>query len=67
MDINFVEKIFDSMPKFSLKTPDAVIVSTAILYQSILISWDKKLLSEAKTQRIPGFTPTEYIASEEIE
>ena len=60
-DLAFCQSAFPLLDRVRLKTYDAVVVVTAYIFQTTLISWDKQLLKEA-THIVPAMTPSEYLA-----
>ncbi|OGK41886.1 hypothetical protein A2954_02450 [Candidatus Roizmanbacteria bacterium RIFCSPLOWO2_01_FULL_37_12] len=46
-DLVLIEKIIPYFKQVSLKTSDAIIVACAKIYQTELVTWDKKLAREA--------------------
>lgn len=55
---DLMEKIIPIFKLVRLKTADAVIVACAKIFSAELISWDKKLLKEAK-KLVKAYTPKE--------
>ena len=63
VDNEFITHAIPLLRRVNLKTADAIIAISAHLWDATLVSWDKKLLQEAK--RITrAFTPEEYLKKE---
>jgi predicted nucleic acid-binding protein len=58
-NLDLIGKLIPIFKLVKLKTADAVIVGCAKIYQAELISWDKKLVKEAK-KLVKTFTPEDY-------
>ena len=58
VELNFdiVKKLIPIFRLIKLKTSDAVIIGCAKIFQAELISWDKKLVKEAK-KLVKAYTP----------
>lgn len=63
LDLSLSREIIPIFKKVNLKTSDAIITAIAKIYKAELISWDKKLLKEAK-KLTKAFTPLEYLRKE---
>lgn len=59
LTLDLAEKISSIFETFKLKTSDAVILAIAKIYDADLISWDKKLVKEAK-KIVRAATPKDY-------
>ncbi|MFN4212512.1 MAG: PIN domain-containing protein [Microgenomates group bacterium] len=59
LDLGLVKKLIPILKWLNLKTSDALIAGCAKIYQAELISWDKKLVKEAK-KIVKAFTPQNY-------
>ena len=63
IDNEFITHAIPLLSRVNLKTADVIIAISAHLWDATLVSWDKKLLQEAK--RITrAFTPEEYLKKE---
>ncbi len=61
LDSNFLEKIYLPLHHhFDLKTADSIFATIAFFYEAVLISWDKKLISQTK-KHIQALTPKEFL------
>lgn len=62
LDINlpFMRKLLPQLNYFKLRTNDAIVSATALLYDASIISWDKQLV-RAASPFMPAFTPDEFI------
>ncbi len=61
MEKNFLRDFEKLSPLFSkLKTSDAIVALTALIYNTTLISWDKKL-NEVSRKHISVYTPSEFL------
>lgn len=61
MEKNFLKDFEKLSPFFAkLKTSDAIVALTALIYNTTLISWDKKLNEVAK-KYIPAYSPSEFL------
>ncbi|MEK7166352.1 MAG: PIN domain-containing protein [Patescibacteria group bacterium] len=60
LDLPHLKEIFSVFPNRKLKTSDFLIAATAVLHQTILVTWDKQLLSPANTI-CQTMTPSQYI------
>lgn len=59
LTLDFAEKITPVFESFRLKTSDAVILASAKIHDADLISWDKKLVNEAK-KLVRATTPEDF-------
>lgn len=57
---DLMEKIIPIFKLVRLKTADAVIVACAKIFSAELVSWDRKLIKEAK-KLVKSYTPEELI------
>ena len=55
-NLDLVQKIIPFFKSINLKTSDAVIAGTAKIYGAELVSWDMKLIKEAK-KLVKAYTP----------
>ena len=55
-NLDLVQKVIPFFKSINLKTSDAVIAGTAKIYGAELVSWDKKLIKEAK-MIVKAYTP----------
>lgn len=47
LDNNFIINALNHWRKISLKTSDAIVALTSAIYDTVLVSWDEKLVAEA--------------------
>lgn len=59
LSFDLIGKLIPIFRLVKLKTSDAIITGCAKIYQAELISWDKKLIKEAK-KIVKAFTPKDY-------
>ena len=55
-NLDLVQKIIPFFKSINLKTSDAVVAGTAKIYGAELVSWDMKLIKEAK-KLVKAYTP----------
>ena len=55
-NLDLVQKVIPFFKSINLKTSDAVIAGTAKIYGAELVSWDMKLIKEAK-KLVKAYTP----------
>lgn len=60
LDLQQAYELLGIFKNFNLKTSDAVILGSAILNNAILITWDEKLVKEAK-KLVNVQTPTAFL------
>ena len=60
LDKDLAGKLIPLFKSMALKTSDAVIAGIAKIYRAELISWDKKLIKEAK-KLVKVYTPEEVV------
>lgn len=58
----FNKFFLDNSRRFDLKTADLLIVLSALYHRCLLVSWDKKLLAQAK-QDLTAYTPSQFLDS----
>lgn len=61
INLNFARNLMPLFRQIYLKTSDAIILGTAIMNNAILITWDQKLIKEAK-RLINAQTPKTFLS-----
>lgn len=60
LDENFIHLGLDYWRQISLKASDAIIALTSAIYNTVLVSWDEKLVAEAG-KITKAITPAEFM------